>query len=258
MITTNAGQRQNSNSTTGKGKANTKDSKDKQNIFVQKRILEEAFARVAKKVGYDMNVRIEILPTHKMSLSISDEGSSIISNSTDTVIRGSSALVRKLDERELEATIAHEIGHSMRLHGAIDTGAVFIGLAGTLLPIVGGIIEIVGVDGAAPNLLLGAGLALAGVAFGFLSIPAFMFISRIHEYAADKYAAKLLGTGKGFISFLQKVMDSRPKRETSFLERLLANHPPPQKRIDRLLKLEKKLEEKAARESQCPKTENPA
>ncbi len=250
MITTNGGQQRNSNAFTSQPKAGMKDSQDKGNIFVQKRILGNAFERVAKKAGYDTEVRFEILPAYRMSLSINNNDVSKISDSTGTVVRASSALVRKLDENELEAVIAHEIGHTKRLHSAMDAGALFSGLAGTLVPMVGGIIEIVGVDGAAPNLLLGAGLALAGVAFGFLSIPAFMFLSRMHETGADKYSAKLLGTGKGFISFLQKVQEERRgEAEKGFIKRLLLAHPPIQKRIEKLLKLEKKLMEKAGRET---------
>ncbi|MGA2177688.1 MAG: M48 family metallopeptidase [Verrucomicrobiota bacterium] len=118
-------------------------------------------------------------------------------------------LVRQLDQAELEAVLAHEIGHYKKGHVA---KTIALSLAGSL-PAFYLVAVLAGEDwflrgfGFAPGQIAPALLLislLAGVVAFWLS-PLFHLLSRRHEYEADAYAAALIKAPQPLIAALRKL-----------------------------------------------------
>jgi STE24 endopeptidase len=118
-------------------------------------------------------------------------------------------LVRQLDRGELEAVLAHEIGHYKKGH---VPKAVALSLGGGLLAFylisaLAGRAWFLGGFGFAPGEMAPALLLfalLSGVATFWLS-PLWHGLSRRHEYEADAYAAGLTGRSRPLITALRKL-----------------------------------------------------
>jgi STE24 endopeptidase len=144
-------------------------------------------------------------------------------------------LLEKFSDEEIEAVLAHELGHYH--HGHIWKGIVigatstFVGLFLTArlytasLPLFG--FERVEDFAALP--LLGIWLGL----FGLISSPIVNLISRKHEYEADEYAVRKSGSPSAFVSALRKLaeMNLADTAPNPVIEFLFYSHPSIEKRI---------------------------
>jgi STE24 endopeptidase len=127
-------------------------------------------------------------------------------------------LIAQMDERELEAVLAHEIGHSKRRHlpkmfvvsaagaltglwlaGWLAMQPVFVEAFGFSSPAL--TTEFTG-PGVAPVLLL---FGLLSGALTFWLSPLIHWISRRHEYQADAFATEVMGDAQPMIGALRKL-----------------------------------------------------
>ena len=153
---------------------------------------------------------------------------------TKRVIIGDT-LLEKFSEDEIEAVLAHELGHYR--HGHIWKGILlgtvttFLGLFITSrlyaasLPVFG----FERIDELAALPLLGLWLGLFGLAIS----PILNLVSRRHEYEADRYAVKQSENPSAFVGALNKLAemnlaDTAPNRVVEFL---FYSHPSIEKRI---------------------------
>lgn len=121
-------------------------------------------------------------------------------------------LVEQLTPEELEAVLAHEIGHYRRGHVAKmlawNAAAGLVGFAALAwLARQAWFAESFGFEpdaGLAPNLLL---FGLLSGAVLFWASPAVHYWSRRHEFEADAYAARLLGRAAPLVSALRKLAE---------------------------------------------------
>ncbi len=107
-------------------------------------------------------------------------------------------LLETLSEPQIEAVLAHEIGHRKRRHIVKRTGALLlVMLAGffcmDLLKTFEPLYRAFGFDSASEHALLALLLFFSGPVF-YLLTPVFSALSRRHEYQADRYAAEAIGT----------------------------------------------------------------
>ena len=153
-------------------------------------------------------------------------------------------LLRRLDERELEAVVAHEVAHIANRDGAVMTfvsGPVMLGSA------------LWHADDDRAKLFFA--LYLPVYLFGFLVM---WTMSRYREYTADRGAALITGAPEQLMSALQVIARVRPrgdlrggravsalcivpaKRKERRLE-ILMDHPRLSKRLDALAELAREL-----------------
>jgi heat shock protein HtpX len=175
------------------------------------------------------------------------------------VVAVNQGLLNMLDKREVEGVIAHELAHianrdtltmaiTASIAGAIGMIANMVQFAAMFGGLGGNSDE----EGMSPI----AALALAFVA-PLMAMVIQMAISRAREYEADKFAARLVGTGEGLSSALMKlergaaaVPSHMPASAAHMcivnplmggLGKLLSTHPPIQERVRRLRELESSL-----------------
>ena len=165
----------------------------------------------------------------------------------------SAGLLDLMSDREVEAVIAHELGHVKNrdiLTGSVAaTIAAAISYMGYMMMFVGGRRSDDDEDSGGGGMLGGlAMMILAPMAAGVIQ----MAISRTREFSADYAAAKYTGTPEGLISGLGKLetwskripMESAtpamshmyiiPAVSGAWFAKLFSTHPPTQDRIARL------------------------
>ena len=158
------------------------------------------------------------------------------------VVAVTTELLRRLDERELEAVVAHELAHVANRDGLVMTLVSAFATAGTAM--------------------LQSEEHRAPVAFAFYS-PVFVVglllqwtISRHREYAADRGAVLVTGAPEQLMSALQKI-EGKPARGdlrggaalSAFCIvstqrhgfRQFADHPPLEKRLARLAEIAREM-----------------
>ncbi|WP_459193300.1 M48 family metalloprotease [Halosimplex sp. J119] len=127
------------------------------------------------------------------------------------------SLFAVLDDAELRAVVAHEVGHHAHEHVLLRYSMVAV-LAGVAL----------GVASVAP------GIALAALVVGTApAAVALAWVVRRTEEQADAYAAEAAG-GAALASALETLSETRYVVEATGSSRLLAHHPPVNERIDQL------------------------
>jgi heat shock protein HtpX len=193
-------------------------------------------------------------------------------NPKNSVVCATRGILRRLEEPELEAVLAHEISHVAHRDVAVMTIASFLGMIAGLLTRVmlfAGLFGGFGGGGGNRNNQSGSQLAL--VEFGVLIVSALVYaisflltmaLSRYRELAADRSGAILIGRPSLLASALVKVsgeMSRIPTRDLrsaehfnafyftpaiangTSLSSLFSTHPPLQKRLDALAKLEAEM-----------------
>jgi heat shock protein HtpX len=197
-------------------------------------------------------------------------------NPSHAVVCATRGILRRLDEPELEAVLAHEISHVAHRDVAVMTIASFLGmLAGLLTRVMlyaglfggfgggggrGG--GQGGGQGAGQIVLIEMAVLVVSAIVYAISFLLTMALSRYRELAADRSGAILIGRPSLLASALIKVtgdMARVPTRDLrsaeSFnaffftpaisngksLSSLFSTHPPLQKRLDQLAKLEREL-----------------
>jgi len=167
-----------------------------------------------------------------------------------------SGLLQILERNELEAVLAHEVGHIKNRDVALMTMASFFA---SLAALVGQVAAFGGLGGRDRD--SGPGLAvilLVSVAVYFLSYFLMLALSRYREYAADRSAALFTGRPSALAAALRRLESAPqgdlrevasmqaffivPARGASVVSRLFATHPPTEERIARLARMESQLQ----------------
>ncbi|HML00649.1 MAG TPA: zinc metalloprotease HtpX [Acidimicrobiales bacterium] len=188
------------------------------------------------------------------------------------VVCATRGIMRRLDEPELEAVLAHELSHVAHRDVAVMTIASFLGmLAGLLMRMMmfaglfggfGGRGGGRGNQGAGQIVLVEMAVLVASAIVYAISYMLTMALSRYRELAADRSGAILIGRPSLLASALVKVtgeMGRIPTRDLraaehfnafyftpalaqgTSLSSLFSTHPPLQKRLDQLAKLEAEM-----------------
>ena len=188
------------------------------------------------------------------------------------VVCATRGIMRRLEEPELEAVLAHELSHVAHRDVAVMTIASFLGMIAGLLTRVmlyAGLFGGFGGGGGNRNNQSGGQIAL--IEMGVLVVSAVVYaisflltmaLSRYRELAADRSGAILIGRPSLLASALVKVtgeMSRIPTRDLrsaehfnafyfspaiangASLSSLFSTHPPLQKRLDALAKLEAEM-----------------
>jgi heat shock protein HtpX len=185
------------------------------------------------------------------------------------VVCVTTGLLRRLDEPEVEAVLAHELSHVAHRDVAIMTIASSLGIMAGLTTRVMLYAGLFGGGGRGGNNQSGAQLAALEMMIMLVSIVVYAIsflltraLSRYRELAADRSGAILIGRPSLLASALVKVtgeMGRIPTRDLRAAEHfnaffftpalaqgasissLFSTHPPLQKRLDQLAKLEAQL-----------------
>lgn len=140
-------------------------------------------------------------------------------------------LLRHFSPEEVDAVVAHEIGHVYHRHVARLGGA----LIGTAVLVATSLLGVVGLafSGASAQLrtpLFGA--------IGFLTVLASLVVTRRmgrrYEFEADDFSARTLGSGEPMARALRKLAQDNWLVESGMDAGSLASHPTVERRIQRL------------------------
>lgn len=187
-------------------------------------------------------------------------------NQKHAVVCVTTGLLRRLDGPEIEAVLAHELSHVAHRDVAVMTIASFLGLLAGLLTRVfywsglfGGLNSNDSNNGGA---LVEVGMILVSAVVYAISFILIRMLSRYREFAADRSGAILIGQPGLLASALVKVsgeMARIPTRDLrsaehfnafyfapaiapgASLSTLFSTHPPLQKRLDALAKLDAEM-----------------
>ena len=185
------------------------------------------------------------------------------------VVCATRGIMRRLSEPELEAVLAHEISHVAHRDVAVMTIASFLGMLAGLLTRMMMFAGLFGGFGGRDNNNSGSQIVLVEMAVLLVSAIVYaisymltLALSRYRELAADRSGAILIGRPSLLASALVKVtgeMSRIPTRDLrsaehfnafyftpalaqgTSLSSLFSTHPPLQKRLDQLAKLEAEL-----------------
>jgi STE24 endopeptidase len=154
-------------------------------------------------------------------------------------------LLARLSGNEIEAVLAHELGHFKRRH-VIKRMAVMFAISLVMLALLGWLTQCVWFYeglGVRPS-LIGGNSGLALVLF-FLALPVFLFFvtplgslsSRKHEFEADAFAATQTDA-QDLVNALVKLYEDNASTLTPdpLYTAFYYSHPPASQRIDRLLR----------------------
>src|SRR6476469_8545812 len=165
-------------------------------------------------------------------------------------------LLQTLERHELEAVLAHELGHIKNRDVALMTMASFFA---SLAAMVAQVAMFSGLGGrdrdSGPGIVV---ILLVSIAVYFISYFLMLALSRYREFAADRSAALFTGRPSALASALRRLesassqapqQDLRevasmqaffivPARGASAMSRLFATHPPTEERIARLAQME--------------------
>jgi heat shock protein HtpX len=186
-------------------------------------------------------------------------------NQRVAVVCATTGLLRRLDEPELEAVLAHELSHVAHRDVAVMTLAGFVGMAAGLLTrgfMYAGFFGGFGDDnneGGAIGVLIVLGVSIAVYVLSFILTRA---LSRYRELSADRSGAILIGRPSVLASALVKVsgeMGRIPTRDLrsaqafnafffapaltngASLATLFSTHPSLERRLEQLARLENEL-----------------
>jgi len=191
-------------------------------------------------------------------------------NPNNAVVCATRGILRRLEEPELEAVLSHELSHVAHRDVAIMTIASFLGMVAGLLTRVmlyAGLFGGFGGgnrnnQGGQQTALLELGVLVVSAVVYAVSFLLTMALSRYRELAADRSGAILIGRPSLLASALVKVsgeMSRIPTRDLrsaehfnafyftpaiangASLSSIFSTHPPLQKRLDALAKLEAEM-----------------
>jgi len=164
-------------------------------------------------------------------------------SSSKAVLCVTEGLLRRLDDRELEGVIAHEMSHVAHKDVVVMTVASFIGIMAALLVRMGFYAELFGGGGGrgrggnnqAPIALIMLAMMVIGMITYAISFLLIRLLSRYRELAADRSGALLTGQPSALASALVKVsgaMASIPTKDLRQAEPLSAFYFAPALRPD--------------------------
>ena len=173
-------------------------------------------------------------------------------------------MLKKLDEQELEAVLAHELSHVAHGDAMVMTVASFVGvLAGLTAQVGARLMFFAGrMRGLWQFLVIAMAVTLLSTATWLISVLLIRALSRYREFAADHAAAELTGNPAALSSALLKVSDRRTRIPSQDLRRatvinafafcpvhgpkrgasqMLSTHPSVEARIERLEQIAQRL-----------------
>jgi heat shock protein HtpX len=184
-------------------------------------------------------------------------------NPKNSVVAVTEGLWRRLDRREIEGVLAHELSHIANRDVLVMTLASFFAMLAGLLARFGLYGGMFGGgdrnrDGGAPVWLIVFAVSIITYILSFILIRT---ISRYREYAADRGAALITGAPENLMSALQRIasqMTTIPQRDLREVEAmnaffiiptgvkstvggLFATHPPLEKRLARLAAIAREM-----------------
>ncbi len=171
----------------------------------------------------------------------------------NSLVAVSSGLLERLDEDQVEAVLAHEVGHIA--NGDMVTMTLVQGVVNSLAMFVAYLVSMMIMNAMRSNdddrpsgigdfFLYHIIHSIVHAAVSFLSLPLIMWVSRWREYRADAHSGRLVGKHK-MISALQALQATLGQRQrhdrsvevmsisappSSFME-WFSSHPPLEKRI---------------------------
>ena len=196
-------------------------------------------------------------------------------NPKHAVVAVTRGLLSRLNEREVEAVLGHELMHIKNRDVTVMTWASLIVIAaGYLMQMLfwmslfggfgfgGGDDD----DGGTPWVIIMLAVYVGTIAIYFLAQMLTMALSRYREYAADRGGAIITGAPMQLASALAKISDDMyriPDRDLRDVQhanafmfapavsgrevaRLFSSHPPTEKRIERLQSMQREMERPAA------------
>jgi heat shock protein HtpX len=169
------------------------------------------------------------MPKPKVAISPSDIPNAFATgrNSKHAVLCVTEGLMRRLDERELEGVLSHELSHVAHKDVVVMTIASFLGIIAALLVRFAFYSELFGGDrgrssnnsnggGALPVMLI---VMLVGAVVYAISFLLIRLLSRYRELAADRAGALLTGQPSALASALTKVTGSMSQIPTRDLRK---------------------------------------
>jgi heat shock protein HtpX len=179
-----------------------------------------------------------------------------------SVVAVTRGLWQRLEPREVEGVLAHELSHVGNRDVAIMTIASFFSMVAAMLMRFGMYAGMFGGgnrdNNAAPVWLI---MFLVSLATYIISYILLMALSRYREYAADRGAALITGAPENLMSALQKIasrMTQIPQRDlreaagmNAFfimptVKEIFSTHPPLEKRLARLAEIAQEMGRPAA------------
>ncbi|MBD3426259.1 MAG: M48 family metalloprotease [Candidatus Omnitrophica bacterium] len=145
-------------------------------------------------------------------------------------------LVNGFEPDEVEAVVAHELGHQKYLHIwqllAFSSLVTFAGFF-LLSRVAGRIVAVTGASGLSDIYILPL-LVLLMLGFGLVLLPVQNWFSRLLEKQADSFTLRITGNPDSFIRVMSKLADMNlAEIDPSFLKKIfMYNHPPINERIE--------------------------
>ncbi|HXZ82615.1 MAG TPA: zinc metalloprotease HtpX [Acidimicrobiales bacterium] len=220
----------------------------------------------------DRLVAMADMPKPLVAIALSDIPNAFATgrNQKHAVVCVTTGLLRRLNEPEVEAVLAHELSHVAHRDVAVMTIASFLGILAGLMTRMfmfmgffgGGGNRGRGGNAAGQAALFELGMILVSAIFYAISFVLIRALSRYRELAADRSGAILIGQPALLAQALVKVsgeMSRIPSRDLRSAEHfnafyfapalapgmslssLFSTHPPLQKRLDQLAKLDAAL-----------------
>ena len=190
-------------------------------------------------------------------------------NPKNSIVTVTTGLMSRLDEKEQEAVLAHELSHVKNRDVMVITWAgLIVIMSGYLLQLLFWISLFGGFgggnrrEGGSNSMIIALGLYVGTITIYFMSQLLILSLSRYREYAADRSGAILTGAPLQLASALNKISDDMyriPEKDLRQVEhanaffiinaikgnataRLLSSHPPVEKRIERLREMQRQME----------------
>jgi len=205
----------------------------------EERVLRPAFERVTARCG------LEVMPDLFVQ---QNPCPNALAAGTKTVAV-TQGLLQQATPEELEAVLAHEVGHLVNGDTRVRLVAFVANAAGSVaLWVLTGFMLVMSAVGFG-GWLAGGDRSLLGLGWMILLIAwtikasawvltkvlelSYLAVNRREEFAADAYAARN-GYRDALVSFLSRVPDVKPQ---GLVAALHATHPAPEARIDRLMRM---------------------
>ena len=174
-------------------------------------------------------------------------------NRNNALVAVSDGLMHSMSKDEVEAVLAHEVGHIANgdmitmslLQGILNTFVIF--LSRVVAQIIGNFLRSDDEESSSMSgMAYFATVFALEIVFGLLASIIAMWFSRLREYRADASAAELLGTPEPMVRALQALERGRPSeglpsavsafgiRNKPAFAALFASHPSIASRIERL------------------------
>ena len=190
-------------------------------------------------------------------------------NPKNSIVTVTTGLMSRLDEKEQEAVLAHELSHIKNRDVMIITWAgLIVIVSGYLLQVLFWISLFGGFggggrrEGGSNSMLIALALYVGTIIIYFMSQLLILSLSRYREYAADRSGAMLTGAPLQLASALNKISDDMyriPEKDLRQVEhanaffiinaikgnasaKLLSSHPPVEKRVERLREMHRQME----------------